>query len=203
MIRWKVPLYKILVEKDDIKNITNVVQRGMHWAEGPEIEEFEKTLAEYLGVNYCVAMNSGTSALHATMLAYNIKKNDEVLIPSFTFVSTANAALMVQALKTVPASGGTARRAKLEYFIAAGKTGTARKAGPGGYLPGKYYASFIGFFPADSPELCIYIAVDEPKESYYGGLVAAPVFRGIAERVAGYLGLRADPQALAKSSTRR
>ena len=97
MIRWKVPLYKILVEKDDIKNITNVVQRGMHWAEGPEIEEFEKTLAKYLGVNYCVAMNSGTSALHATMLAYNIKKNDEVLIPSFTFVSTANAALMVQA----------------------------------------------------------------------------------------------------------
>ena len=82
MIRWKVPLYKILVEKDDIKNITNVVQRGMHWAEGPEIEEFEKTLAKYLGVNYCVAMNSGTSALHATMLAYNIKKNDEYEIIS-------------------------------------------------------------------------------------------------------------------------
>ena len=48
MIRWKVPLYKILVDKDDIKNITNVVQRGMHWAEGPEIEEFEKTFAEGL-----------------------------------------------------------------------------------------------------------------------------------------------------------
>ena len=56
MIRWKVPLYKILVDKDDIKNITNVVQRGMHWAEGPEIEEFEKTLAEYLGVDYCITM---------------------------------------------------------------------------------------------------------------------------------------------------
>ena len=97
MIRWKVPLYKILVDKDDIKNITNVVQRGMHWAEGPEIEEFEKTLAEYLGVDYCITMNSGTSALHATMIAHDIRKNDEILVPSFTFVSTANAALMVKA----------------------------------------------------------------------------------------------------------
>ena len=97
MIRWKVPLYKILVDKDDTKNITNVIQRGMHWAEGPEIEEFEKTLAEYLDVDYCVTMNSGTSALHATMLAYDIKNNDEIIVPSFTFVSTANAALMVKA----------------------------------------------------------------------------------------------------------
>lgn len=97
MIRWKVPLYKILVDKDDISDISKVINRGMHWAEGPEIEEFEKSLADYLGVNYCVAMNSGTSALHATMLAYDIKKNDEILVPSFTFVSTANSALMVNA----------------------------------------------------------------------------------------------------------
>ena len=97
MMRWKVPLYKILVEKDDLLNISKVIERGMYWAEGPEIEEFEKTLAEYLGVNYCVAMNSGTSALHATMLAYNIKENDKILVPSFAFVSTANAALMVNA----------------------------------------------------------------------------------------------------------
>jgi len=97
MIRWKIPLYKILVDKDDILDISKVIKRGMHWAEGPEIEEFEKSLADYLGVNYCVAMNSGTSALHATMLAYDIKKNDEILVPSFTFISTANSALMVNA----------------------------------------------------------------------------------------------------------
>ena len=72
-MRWKVPLYKILVEKDDLLAVSKIIQRGMHWAEGPEIEEFEKSLAEYLGVNYCVAMNSGTSALHATMLACNVK----------------------------------------------------------------------------------------------------------------------------------
>ena len=97
MMRWKVPLYKILVEKDDLLAVSKIIQRGMHWAEGPEIEEFEKSLAEYLGVNYCVAMNSGTSALHATMLACNVKNNEEILVPSFTFISTANAALMVNA----------------------------------------------------------------------------------------------------------
>ena len=47
MIRWKVPLYKILVDKDDTKNITNVIQRGMHWAEGPEIIEFEIEYVEF------------------------------------------------------------------------------------------------------------------------------------------------------------
>jgi len=97
MIRWKVPLYKILVDNDDIKSITSTIKRGMHWAEGPEIEEFEKKLADYLGVNYCVMMNSGTSALHSLMIAYNIKKNDEILVPSFTFVSTINSGLMVNA----------------------------------------------------------------------------------------------------------
>ena len=89
MIRWKVPLYKILVDKDDTKNITNVIQRGMHWAEGPEIEEFEKTLAEYLDVDYCVTMNSGTSALHATMLAYDIKNNEYLNLLNIHFQGKA------------------------------------------------------------------------------------------------------------------
>ena len=69
----------------------------MHWAEGPEIIEFENKLAKYLGVEHCITMNSGTSALHAIMLSQNIKKNDEILVPSFTFISTVNSALMVDA----------------------------------------------------------------------------------------------------------
>ena len=97
MIRWKVPLFKILVEKEDINNISKVIKRGMHWAEGPEIIEFENKLAKYLGVEHCITMNSGTSALHAIMLSQNIKKNDEILVPSFTFISTVNSALMVDA----------------------------------------------------------------------------------------------------------
>ncbi|MBR90335.1 MAG: hypothetical protein CMO66_03565 [Verrucomicrobiales bacterium] len=107
-------------------------------------------------------------------------------------VSPAVAREVTKALKTVVALGGTARRAELDYYTVAGKTGTAQKAGRGGYIPGKYYASFVGFLPADRPELCILVAVDEPQGDYYGGLVAAPVFKKIAERTASYLGIPPD-----------
>ena len=77
----------------------------------------------------------------------------------------------------------------------AGKTGTAQKAGPGGYLPGRYFASFIGFFPADNPQLCISVVMDDPKEGYYGGQVCGPIFKEIAERCASYLNLPPDENA--------
>ena len=89
---------------------------------------------------------------------------------------------------------GTAPKAALEHYTVAGKTGTAQKAGPGGYLPGKYFSSFIGFFPADNPELCISIVLDEPKEGYYGGQVCGPIFKEIAER-ANYLNIPPDEDA--------
>jgi cell division protein FtsI (penicillin-binding protein 3) len=53
-------------------------------------------------------------------------------------------------------------------------------------------ASFIGFFPADNPQVCISIVMDEPKEGYYGGQVCGPVFREVAERCASYLNIPAD-----------
>ncbi|HLZ52979.1 MAG TPA: penicillin-binding protein 2, partial [Verrucomicrobiae bacterium] len=100
--------------------------------------------------------------------------------------------LMVEALKTVVSPEGTAPDAALKDYVVAGKTGTAQKAGPGGYLPGRYFASFIGFFPADHPQLCISVVMDDPKEGYYGGQVCGPIFREIAERCASYLNLPPD-----------
>ena len=100
--------------------------------------------------------------------------------------------LMVEALKTVVSPEGTAPDAALKDYVVAGKTGTAQKAGPGGYLPGKYFASFIGFFPADNPQLCISVVMDDPKEGYYGGQVCGPIFREIAERCASYLNIPPD-----------
>jgi cell division protein FtsI/penicillin-binding protein 2 len=108
-------------------------------------------------------------------------------------VSESTAKQMVTALKMVVSTNGTAVKAHMDYYTVAGKTGTAQKAGPGGYMPGKYFASFIGFFPADQPELCLAVVLDEPKKGYYGGLVAAPCFHEIAERAAAYLGLRPEP----------
>ena len=90
---WKLPLYKIFTDDEDITLISKIIKRGRNWAIGPEIEEFEDALSNYLGSDYCLALNSGTSALHAAFLAYGLGVDDEVLVPSFSFISTANAVL--------------------------------------------------------------------------------------------------------------
>jgi cell division protein FtsI/penicillin-binding protein 2 len=99
---------------------------------------------------------------------------------------------MIEALKTVPTPEGTAPGAAMKDYVVAGKTGTAQKVENGAYVSDKYVASFIGFFPADNPQVCISIVMDEPKEGYYGGLVCGPVFREVAERCASYLNIPPD-----------
>ncbi|MEE8414264.1 MAG: DegT/DnrJ/EryC1/StrS family aminotransferase, partial [Dehalococcoidales bacterium] len=94
---WKIPLFKIYWDDEDIEMVTSSVKRGMFWAVGPNIEKFEGMLAEYLGSKYAITFNSGTSALHAVLIAYDIGQGDEVILPSFTFIATANAPLFVGA----------------------------------------------------------------------------------------------------------
>jgi len=94
---WKIPLFKIYFDDEDTAMVSEVIRRGMFWAIGPNIEKFEGMLADYIGRKYAVVFNSGTSALHAAMIAYGIGQGDEVIVPSFTFVATANAALFVRA----------------------------------------------------------------------------------------------------------
>ena len=94
---WKIPLYKIYTDDEDVQLITKIIKRGSRWAIGPEIEEFENALKDYVGVDYCTTLNSGTSALHATLLAYGLAKNDEIIVPSFSFISTVNSVLFVDA----------------------------------------------------------------------------------------------------------
>jgi cell division protein FtsI (penicillin-binding protein 3) len=86
---------------------------------------------------------------------------------------------------------GTGRRARLEGWRAAGKTGTAQKADAvsGGYSADKHFSSFVGFAPAGSPRVVIGVFVDEPRGEIYGGEVAAPVFREIAEHAMKALGV--------------
>jgi cell division protein FtsI/penicillin-binding protein 2 len=101
----------------------------------------------------------------------------------------------ITALKSV-VTVGTADKAKLENYTVAGKTGTAQKVIHGEYSHDKYYASFIGFFPADDAELCIAVSIDEPnpRTGYYGAQTAAPVFKRIAERAANFLNIKPDVQ---------
>ncbi len=81
----------------DVIAASTVLRRDNHWAEGPEIELFEKSLCQYLGVPGVLACNSGTSALHMAMLACGIRPFNDVIVPSFTFVATANCVKFVGA----------------------------------------------------------------------------------------------------------
>jgi len=108
-----------------------------------------------------------------------------------------------EALTGVVGEGGTAQLAKIAGFTVAGKTGTAQKVSPnGGYAPGKYVVSFVGYLPQENPRFVCLVMLDDAKVASnlnYGGLVAAPVFSRIGERAARYLdlvpSLRAEPAA--------
>jgi perosamine synthetase len=97
LTEWRIPLFKIYNDQSDVDVVTKVIMQGRDWALGSEIKEFEKGVADYIGVKYAVAVNSGTSALHTVLLAHGIGKGDEVIVPSFTFIATVNSVLMVGA----------------------------------------------------------------------------------------------------------
>lgn len=92
-----IPLFEIDWKESDIKNIERSIRRGNYWAKGPYNSKFESKLEEYLNVKHALVVNSGTTALVAALKSLGIGKNDEVIIPSFTFIATANAVRLVGA----------------------------------------------------------------------------------------------------------
>ncbi|MDD5347806.1 MAG: penicillin-binding transpeptidase domain-containing protein, partial [Candidatus Omnitrophica bacterium] len=83
---------------------------------------------------------------------------------------------------------GTGKMARMDDFTAAGKTGTAQKVESNGtYSHDKFIASFIGFAPAENPAAVIVVTVDEPRGTYFGGTVSAPVFKNVAGEIIKYL----------------
>lgn len=92
-------------------------------------------------------------------------------------------------LETVVSNEGTARQAMIPGVRVAGKTGTAQKAENGGYSKTRWLASFAGFLPVDDPRLVIVVLIDEPQGIHYGGVVAAPVFKRVAEASLDVLGI--------------
>ncbi|MEK6790265.1 MAG: penicillin-binding protein [Deltaproteobacteria bacterium] len=106
-------------------------------------------------------------------------------------ISDETAGKLTKMLVSVTESDGTGTKAAIKGFDVAGKTGTAQKPDlkNGGYEKGAYMASFVGFLPAKNPRLVILVVVDEPQGDYYGGAVAAPAFKEIAEESLAYLGV--------------
>ncbi|MFN3328355.1 MAG: DegT/DnrJ/EryC1/StrS family aminotransferase [Fervidobacterium pennivorans] len=87
-----IPLSKPQIAQEDIETVTKVLKSG-RLSIGPYTELFEKAIAEYVGVKYAAAVSSGTSALHLILKALNFGKGDLLIVPSFTFVASANVAL--------------------------------------------------------------------------------------------------------------
>ncbi len=115
--------------------------------------------------------------------------DQELSWPTTRAISEDTAADMREVMKAV-VSEGTGSAAKVDGYEVAGKTGTAQKArtdGVAGYAAGKYVASFSGFLPADDPAVLIVVTVDEPKNGYYGGAVAAPAFSNLASFCVAHL----------------
>lgn len=92
-----IPLFQIDWDETEIKNAVESITRGGYWANGPFIDQFEELLATYFDVEHAVVFNSGTSALVASLDAADVGPGDEVIVPSFTFIATANAVKAVGA----------------------------------------------------------------------------------------------------------
>jgi cell division protein FtsI (penicillin-binding protein 3) len=93
---------------------------------------------------------------------------------------------------------GTGRRAALGTYPVAGKTGTTRRPIQGHYLPGHYWASFVGIFPAVDPQLVLVVKIDDPQGEYFGGSVSAPVVRTILEASLATPGVTLDRSRLVR-----
>ena len=105
--------------------------------------------------------------------------------PNGTRVMSQTTANQLRDMLEDVVTDGTAKTSKVEGYRAAGKTGTAQKIDPETrrYSTSKHIASFAGFVPVSNPKLAMVVVIDEPRGLYYGGEVAAPVFKRIAEQV--------------------
>lgn len=113
-------------------------------------------------------------------------------------ISTDSSAQVRNALETVVAYG-TGRNAYIDGYRVGGKTGTAQKVKNGVYMSGNYIVSFIGFLPADNPQVVVYVAIDNPKGvTQYGGTVAAPIAKNILTDAISALNIKKSKEGLDK-----
>ncbi len=91
-----IKFYSPQIGKEEIDNVLECLRSG-HISQGKYVEQFQKDFSKFLGVKFSLAVSSGTAALHSALLALGIKKGDEVIVPSYTFVAPANAVLYVGA----------------------------------------------------------------------------------------------------------
>ena len=93
-----IPINRPLLGNEEKKEIEKIIESGAlthKEGKGKHVLQFEKSFAKFIGTKHAIAVNSGTAALHASLMALNLKRNDEIIVPSFTFVATASVVLHV------------------------------------------------------------------------------------------------------------
>mgnify|MGYP002645362710 FL=1 len=116
-------------------------------------------------------------------------------------ISEETSSLVRYALESVVANG-SGKNAYIENYRVGGKTGTAQKVENGSYLDGNYILSFMGFLPADDPEIVVYVAIDNPKGvTQYGGVVSAPIARNVMLSAIDILEIEPSKEGMAKEYT--
>jgi len=135
---------------------------------------------------YATLANDGRRVNARILLDTPVQPGEQVVSPE---VSREVLTMM----ETVVTPVGTARRAALDWYSVAGKTGTVHKVGAQGYEDEKYISSFVGIAPAHDPQVVTVVVINEPPpDHYYGGEVPAPVFRGIMNQALPLLGIEPD-----------
>ena len=128
-----------------------------------------------------------------------IQKNEPIKIRKV--ISKESSSLIRYTLESVVANG-TGRNAYIENYRVGGKTGTAQKVSNGKYMLGNYIVSFIGFTPANDPEIVVYVAIDNPKGiTQYGGTVAAPIAKNILKSAIDIFKIKPDKEGMTREYT--
>lgn len=140
-------------------------------------------------INPSLVKNIVQSNGEVTRLTY-LKKKKKIL--------SKRTALELKKMMELVVEDGTGKNAKPEGYDVAGKTGTSQKlTKEGTYSRKKYIATFLGFAPSKKPELVVLVAVNEPKDKYYGGDVAAPVFKDIVSKSLHYMNIPPSDMTIA------
>lgn len=127
-----------------------------------------------------------------------VKSEDQK--PPVPVISEKNAKDIVAMMELVTVQGGTGKLAAIDGYRVAGKTGTARRSGAGGYIAGEYRTMFAGVAPASNPRFAVAILVEDPRVQFGGGSVAAPVFRQVMAEALRLYNVPQDKPIVANST---
>jgi cell division protein FtsI (penicillin-binding protein 3) len=164
------------------------------------------TALQMLGV-FCAIANDGVLMRPYIVQRVTDREGGTLVEPKSSVlqrpVRPETAALMRRLLLRVTEDGGTGKRARVEGYKVAGKTGTAQKPVNGRYSDTAYMASFVGFLPAEDPRIAAIVVVDEPQPKHTGGYVAGPAFSRIAGQTVRYLNIPPDGYRVAQQRVNR